>query len=494
MKKFTAMLPVLALALAGFACTENGKQDTSADKQGIWHGFVVDAHSGAKLNFFNNGDNTTNGRTDGSVANQIYALVEGEFKAAKPCDLNGIDDDNAAFFQAGCFMVEGLPVGTFVPIFVAYTGYHGFTSRVYIFPGLEDRLNGGVAIDATGEFDVNGPVFRDRPSIYGNVKLFPVGVDYSYTLYAHVDDTPIEGVDFRCVINNSQYNDFDVVGTNEDNDNDNLFENTGLGIPLSFSELSSFLTPHGDFETVLSETTDEDGLAVFDGDMLVKGAEYYCYGDWMEEVDGVLLYKTGFTGFTVGESRTFQHVAMNAADGTDSGDDFLFVLYANYDDTLTDLPGMAGPVRIMFNRPIQILTGSVDCQAGTLGVGQPGDDTVTSALEPDVDDLDDATSESITVTVDDNIMEISPVFDSAGASSDDTDVTFGWDGIFFQPVSGLYSSDIFEFSGNGNGTGFVLETRNDAGTFSCANINATSVGNHTSLGDLTSAQMVAPQN
>jgi hypothetical protein len=347
---------------------------------------------------------------------------------------------------------------------------------------------------------VNGPVFRDRPSTYGNVKLFPIGVDYSYTLFANVDETPVEGVTFRCLINTSQGNNFDVVGTNEDNDADNAFESTPLGVGyIDLSEASSFLAPHGDFETILEAVTDEDGLAVFDGDLLIKGAEYHCYGDWMEEVDGVLLSRTGFDGFTVGISRTFRNVEMNDESGALTAANSFYVLWANYNDTMTDFPGISGPIRFLFNRALQIVPATVDCQLGGLTVGWEGDDGVTTELVGDtvpadiVDDADDSAAENIDVDVVDDVwLEIAPIFDADGISTDDRDVTFTWDGIFFQPVSGLWAGDIFEFSGNGAGTGHALETLGAAAT--CGGVTTTNVGDRTDLADLTSAQMVGPQN
>ncbi len=422
-KRILALLPVLALVGANLGCDgkTTAQGDSTADKSGRLTGFVRDAKSGDSVNFFNPEGKTTNDKDDNSGVNQIWVLVDGNIVSAKPC---GTEDKDLSL-QAGCYTVGDLPTGAKLPIFVTHSSYERFASSFTIDPTVTTAAFPG----SSG----TGPVFADKPQAYGNIKLFPKGVNYDQVVETTFDGSGdvvgVADVSVRCVLCSG--NSLDVLGA---------------------ASPSNLLSPETDANPIVSGTTDSNGKVTFAGSSLTKGGKYGCGAHATNPLNGDVISKTpscaGSGTFIAGISDPTVTLALTseAADG-------LVALFSNIDDP-EEAIGASGPVTIVLNRAASVYTGTTDCQDGSVTAGTVADGTAP-ALTTDAND-DDA--ESVTVSIDTagTTVTVTPNFSTA--ISNDRFVNFAFGGIYLVPSSGLTQDVISRVGTPVDTAGFSLTT------------------------------------
>ena len=456
-------------SLIALACTAlvacNGENDkalgaggTSELRDGVWFGFIVDAKSGAPINFFtdatdSNGDAVVNAVDDDASSNQIWAVADGNIVSAQPCGRDGVAGTVGA--QAGCFKMTGLPVGVDVPVFARHSDYHPFASSIKIDPFAEG--GGGVGGSANDNYAPYGgvdnttinvgsgggqgnAVVLSRPSINANVRLFPTGLNYDVTITVETEGELIgEGIAVRCAPNPASAEDyFDVVGDVEWRIAEYIDEDGNFD--------SIFLQPNALGGGVVSGTTNaERSQVVIPGSELTKGLYYECYAHGEDTIGGQVVYYTGGSGFTPGVSSPFVTLG---ADASNNGD--LRVVWNNFADSDRALGGVDEDAVLIFNRPVEIVPGTEDCQTASVTVGNSGDDGATSATVANVDDpVDMAAAESVNVSLDSTgtVMTVSAVLETD--SADDTDIFMNFGGIYVTSTDVINSVQIWEIGGNG---------------------------------------------
>ncbi|HLG20787.1 MAG TPA: hypothetical protein VI895_13360 [Bdellovibrionota bacterium] len=410
-KLLLATLPLIALTAVG--CSSSGPEGGSISaSNGILVGFVVDAKSGEKLNFFG----TTNNADDNNSTDQIYALVDGSFKTAQPCGTGDSNTTNTVSMN-GCYLFRGLPTGVFFPVFVQRSGYEGFSGTVFIDPDA--------ATDFYGAAFGNEPQFAGSPGLYANIRIFPTGISYDYTVLAELSGRGIPDVSVRCVFNGS--NDFDVVGD---------------------PGVSNYIDPDNDFNPIVSGTTDASGVVVFAGSTLTKGASYDCAAHATDEVDGAVVSYTGFGGFTVGVDDNFVTISLSAS-GTG-----LFAIYSNIDDGNHRI-GENGPVTIVLNRDAS-LVGGANCVAAE--VSTPSFDIAADPNATTNPNVDNTASEQATVDVTGDTVTLTPTY-LVAPSGGDLGYTWTFGGVFLTPASGEDAGAIYSINGGYAG----ISVANDPG-------------------------------
>jgi hypothetical protein len=389
----------LAVCLVGLVGGCGGDEEPAAPapapaapRTGKWFGFAVDGKTGERLSFFG----AANTADDNDATDQIFVVADGEFRTARPCDRGEANDKNA-ITPAGCFVVDGLPLGVTIPVFVVRAGYHAFASTLFVDP-VAKAPNA-----ATGGFELESALFAEEPSLYANVRLFPIGADYDYTLTATINDQGAAGIQVRCV--------FDSAA--------NAFDTVGGGDP------SNYLPPSNDFNPILAAVTDAQGRVTFTGKELTKGATYQCFADGSDPVTGSPVANAGGISFTVGVSSPLVTAPLTAVTSE------LMAIWNDFGDETVPVGGLDGPMTVVLSRPVDLLTGSADCpNAYGLSVGLPSDAEIVTTLEADVDD-DDAESVSVTLDAAGTTLTIAPKYDTRDEADRDVRVRVG--GIFLVP-------------------------------------------------------------
>jgi hypothetical protein len=318
MNKLTQkFLAVSLLALAGCEGEANS---------GRLVGFIVDGQTGQRLNFFKAANDKNNLGDDGDSQSQVYAIIDGEFRRAKPCGRGDLNDKNGIEAD-GCYQIDGIPEGMTVPIFAQAPGYERFVGE-YTYSLLD--------------LDV------EHAQKVGNIRLFPKGFSVDYRFNVTFNNQPVPKAQVICQYTPTTNNTLQVSGT--------------------------FLDPVTTGTTTISATSDDEGVAVIPGAQLVNGAAYRCEAVLSQTMDGTTLAGQGT--ITAGVSQSDQRMAMSTNGSTDA---LLYAVRSNADDD-TKLMGADGKLVVTFNRPVEIVPGTVDCQTASAAVYYPDSDTVQGQL------------------------------------------------------------------------------------------------------------------
>lgn len=366
----------LVLSLAAFSgCSSGGGE-------GRIVGFLVDGQSGQRLNWFKAEDAKNNVESDEESKSQVYALVHGEFRAAKPCGKGDLTKDNAIEAD-GCFQIDGIPLGESVPVFAQGPGYERFHGVVDYPVWNKDYENEG-------------------SQLVGNIRVFPTGYAVDYRFLVNFDGRGVPDVKVNC-----QYR----------QDSGNTVETEG----------ARFITPLPTGSTTLSATTDANGVATFPGAQLVNGARYHCEAVLNQAFEGRVL--SGQADITAGVSTSEQAVALSTAGN--APDQNVYAVYSNADDTDT-LLGAGGKLVIQFNRPIEIAPRTAKCQ--TAALAEPDTDTDGQVGRLITDVSGNEVSESVTAEVSADGLTLTLGFKAEQpVDSGDLGTTVSFSGIFVRP-------------------------------------------------------------
>jgi hypothetical protein len=311
MQKLKKAFVVLSLAAAS-GCSSGGGE-------GRVVGFVVDGQSGQRLNFFTEEDGKNNLGDDGDSTSQVYAIIQGEFRRAKPCGKGDLNSDNAIVAD-GCYQIDNIPLGEEFPIFAQAPGYERFMGR-------HTMQTWDTGFEHEGAQEVI------------NLRMFPVGfaMDYRFVVSVSLQNNQVRAVPDVKV--NCQYR----------IDQGNSVQTAG-----------SFLPPEATGSTTVSATTNADGVATIPGAQLVNGAPYHCEAVLAGGVDGRVL--SGQADIVAGVSQAEQSLLI---DNSGAPDENFYALYSNADDA-DALQGAIGKLVVTFNRPVEIAPRTADCQTAEL--------------------------------------------------------------------------------------------------------------------------------
>lgn len=318
MNKLTQkFLAVSLLALAGCEGEANS---------GRLVGFIVDGQTGQRLNFFKAESDKNNLGEDGDSQSQVYAVIDGEFRRAKPCGRGDLNDKNGIEAD-GCFQIDNIPEGMSFPIFAQAPGYERFIGE-YTY--------------ALMDMDV------EHAQAVGNIRLFPKGFSVDYRFNVSFNNQPVPNAQVFCQYTPTTNNTLQVSG--------------------------SFLAPTTTGTTTISATSDAEGVALIPGAQLVNGASYRCEAVMSQALDGRTLAGQGT--ITAGVSQSEQRMAMST---TSSTDELFYAVRSNVDDS-TKLLGTDGKLIVTFNRPVEIVPGTADCQTASASVYYPDSDGIQGQL------------------------------------------------------------------------------------------------------------------
>ncbi|QRN99392.1 hypothetical protein JRI60_10395 [Archangium violaceum] len=371
MNKLTQkFLVVSVLALAGCDRETN---------HGRLVGFVVDGQSGQRLNFFKADGDKQNVDDDKDSQSQVYAVIDGEFRRAKPCGSGDLTEKNAIEAD-GCFQLEDIPEGMTIPIFAQAPNYERFVGE-YTYEELDDDI--------------------EHSQRVANIRLFPKGFSVDYRFNVSYGNQPVAKTQVFC-----QY-----LAVN-----DNSLQVDG-----------EFLTPKNTSTTTVSATTGDDGVAVIPGAQLVNGASYHCEAVLSQPLDGRTL--AGQANIVAGVSQGDQLIALSASGTTDPT---LYAVRSNIDDPNV-LVGANGKLIITFNRPVEIVPGTANCQTATASAPDTDNDRAPAGTLV-TDDPTNAVSEQVTVDVSGDGLTMSIGFRAATTfDTDDRGTTVSLNGIVVRP-------------------------------------------------------------
>ncbi|WP_164009531.1 hypothetical protein [Pyxidicoccus trucidator] len=305
MQKLKTAFAVLSLA-AITGCSNSG--------EGRIVGFVVDGQSGQRLNFFKADDAKNNIDDDDESKSQVYAVIQGEFRRAKPCGEGDLSQENSIEAD-GCYQIEGIPLGEEFPIFVQTPGYERFMGR-YTMQTWHEEIEQESAQEVV------------------NLRVFPTGFAVDYRFLVNLNGRAVPDVKVNCQYRLEQGNALQTAG--------------------------NFLPPEATGSTTVSATTDANGVAVIPGAQLVNGASYHCEAVLNGAVDGRVL--SGQSDIVAGMSQSEQAMSVTSPGTTDQN---FYAVFSNVDDP-DALLGRDGKLVVTFNRPVELAPGTADCQVATL--------------------------------------------------------------------------------------------------------------------------------
>ena len=389
MNKLTQkFLAVSLLALAGCEGEANS---------GRLVGFIVDGQTGQRLNFFKAESDKNNLGEDGDSQSQVYAVIDGEFRRAKPCGRGDLNDKNGIEAD-GCFQIDNIPEGMTIPIFAQAPGYERFVGE-YTY-GLMD-------------LDV------EHAQAVGNIRLFPKGFSVDYRFNVTFNNQPVPNAQVFCQYTPTTTNTLQVSG--------------------------SFLTPTTTGTTTISATSDAEGVALIPGAQLVNGASYRCEAVMSQALDGRTLAGQG--NITAGVSQSDQRMAMST---TASTDELFYAVRSNADDG-TKLFGADGKLIITFNRPVEIVPGTADCQYATESISYPDADGVTGAIYPtSAGNTTNGVSESVSTEISADGLTLTLGFKAERPFDPDDRGTYVYfSGIILRPRGVSSSNELRAIGGTG---------------------------------------------
>ncbi|AKJ06992.1 hypothetical protein ATI61_10545 [Archangium gephyra] len=389
MNKLTQkFLVVSLLALAGCEGEANS---------GRLVGFIVDGQTGQRLNFFKETGEKGNLGDDGDSTSQVYAIIDGEFRRARPCGRGDLNDKNAIEAD-GCFQIDNIPEGMTVPVFAQAPGYERFVGE-YTYSLLD--------------YD------QEHAQKVANIRLFPKGFSVDYRINVTFNNNPVPNAQIICQYTPTTANTLQVSGI--------------------------FLEPVTTGTTTVSATSNADGVAAIPGSALVNGASYRCEAVMAQSMDGVTLAGQG--NFTAGVSQAEQRMGLTTSGSTDT---LLYAVRSTGDDT-TRLMGADGKLAITFNRPVEVVPGTADCQYAVASIGYPDADGVTGAIYPTpAGSTTNGVSESVTAEVSSDGLTLTLGFKAERPFDPDdrgTYVTFS--GIIVRPRGTTSSSELRAIGGVG---------------------------------------------
>jgi hypothetical protein len=381
MQKLKKAFVVLTLATAT-GCSSGG--------EGRVVGFVVDGQSGQRMNFFQENDGKNNLDDDDASKSQVYAVIGGEFRRAKPCGEGDLTKENSIEAD-GCYQIEGIPLGEEFPIFAQAPGYERFMGR-YTMQTWNDDFEQESAQEVV------------------NLRMFPTGFAVDYRFLVNLNGRAVPDVKVNC-----QYR----------LDQTNTLQTTG-----------SFLPPEATGSTTVSATTDANGIAVIPGGQLVNGASYHCEAVLSGAVDGRVL--SGQSDIVAGMSQPEQAMAISAPGATDQS---FYAVFSNADDP-DALLGAAGKLVVTFNRPVEVAPRTADCQVAQL---------LTADIDVDgnmgrfvTDQPNNSASETVTTEVSADGLTLTVGFKTPETpfDSDDRNTLVHFSGIIVRPRGAVDSINV----------------------------------------------------
>ena len=257
-----AVLGVAALAAA--SCSNESNRENQTYR---WIGFLVDGSTATPLAL----------KDDAKSTNQVYAVIKGEVRRAKPCE----GSDDPATKLPGCFMIEDIPVAYLedtgqtvdqIPVFAQYDGYKSF----------QGRLTGLASVSTEHVSEI-----LDM-QLYANIRLFPTDYQVPYRVQTNFNGRPVSDVRVVCQVRNATADKFATSG-------------------------SDFLDPEDTLGGVVDVKSDGSGSANLPGP-LVNGAAYHCYATRADAFEGNIIQ--GTLDFTAGVSAANQTINLTAAPGS----------------------------------------------------------------------------------------------------------------------------------------------------------------------------------
>ncbi|MBZ4421003.1 hypothetical protein [Myxococcus sp. RHSTA-1-4] len=372
MQKLKKAFVVLSL-LTATGCGSGG--------EGRVVGFVVDGQSGQRLNFFKADDGKNNIDDDDESKSQVYAIIEGEFRRAKPCGKGDLSKENAIEAD-GCYQIEGIPLGEEFPIFAQAPGYERFMGRYTMQTWNND-------VEQEGAQEVV------------NLRVFPVGFAVDYRFLVNLNGRAVPDAKVNC-----QYR----------VDQSNLLQTAG-----------NFLAPEATGSTTVSATSDANGIAVIPGAQLVNGAPYHCEAVLAGAVDGHAL--SGQADIIAGMSQPEQTFMLSSPAATDAN---FYAVYSNADDP-NALLGQNGSLVVTFNRPVEIAPRTEDCQVAALDTADRDADGNMGRFV--TDQLNNSSSETVNATVSADGLTLTVGFKTPETplDADDRNTQVRFSGIIVRP-------------------------------------------------------------
>jgi hypothetical protein len=312
-------------------------------------GFIVDGQSGQRLNFFKADGDKQNVGDDGESTSQVYAVIDGEFRRAKPCGRGDLTNTNAIVAD-GCFQIDGIPEGMTIPLFAEAPGYERFIGQ-YTYSQVDSDI--------------------ERSQEVANIRLFPKGFAVDYRFNVSYANQPVQDAKVICQYLQTSNNSLQVSG--------------------------EFLTPKNTGSASVTASSNVDGVATIPGAQLVNGATYACEAVLSQTSETRTL--SGQGSFVAGVSQSEQNLALSASGSTDT---VLYAVRSNVDDPNV-LVGVNGKLVVTFNRPVEIVSGTADCQVAFATTFDVDADGRTGRLITDVRNNPPTTystsSESVTADI-----------------------------------------------------------------------------------------------
>ncbi|HEY3446834.1 MAG TPA: hypothetical protein VGK67_10745 [Myxococcales bacterium] len=333
MRKALLALSTLALAACGPAAST-----------GTIVGFLVDGQTGQAKNVFDNSGNLENLSGGAGSHNQVYTIVDGNFVRASPCGQGFISESNGVK-ASGCFKFANVPYGE-LPVFAVYDGYEKFH-------GILEYPEDGAA-----------------SQVVANIRIFPKNYTVDYKLMVNLDGRGINDVTVACQIRQES---------------------------VALSTDGKFIPPLNTTSQALSATTGTDdtygdGFWRIPGGDLVMGAKYHCEAFKLDLYDGRGVL-TGSADFRAGVDAPDVSLKLAATKAADP--DIVYAVESNADDQ-NNLVGSKGTLQITFNRLVEIVPGTADCQTANLSAPDTNRDGLGMPSEQN-DVLNNGVSEQVSI-------------------------------------------------------------------------------------------------
>lgn len=410
----TLITALLAMSVAAFLASCGTPATT-----GTIVGFVVNGQTGERVNFYDS--NNLTDKADNT--SQIYTLIGGTFTRATPCGSGFVNATNGVKGD-GCFKISGVPYGSEIPIFVSHDGFESFYGKL-IYPGESTDM-------------LTGSVIPAPPQIVRNVRIFPKNYAVDYRIFASWDNRGINGVTIACQIDQKSLN---AVATDGD-----------------FIQAQNTVSATITGQTGNEGTLGVDGFFKIAGTDLVLGAPYHCEGFRPGELYESYGTLVGEANFTPGVDQIDVRMELKANAGVKPPDgELLYAVNSNADDPQTML-GANAKLIINFNRPVEVVPNSPDCQVASIMATDTNGDNSTPPTLP-IDTPRTNGSETVSVASSNNDMTLTISVKGMTGSFDPKDIntTISFRGIYVHPKNTTVDTNIFRRIGPASGNGCTIE-------------------------------------